>query len=179
MYWWGKLVRFIQLCRQNKVHNMKLSRREFSRLMNWCLRLTDRTFKSYRKQDKQTYTEFTQEKEVLLDRWCASKEVALGFVKFRQMTLIYEFKECLPTTIEKYIEQKAEALQQAARLADKYSSTHHGVFEWPPNESNSASGPRPEPNKNANHMNKPSTRNQKRAVPPGPVCNYCKRRGHV
>ena len=119
-------------------------------------------FRSYRKQDKQTYTEFAREKEVLLDRWCASKEVAQDFVKFRQMILIEEFKGCLPTSIKTYIaEQKAETLQQAARLADDYSLTHHGAFEGPPSESNSASGSRPEPNKNTYHMNKPSTRNQR------------------
>ena len=76
-------------------------------------------------------------------------------------------------------EQKAETLQQAARLADDYSLTHHGVFEGSLSESNSAGEPKFEPSKNTHHMNKPSTRNQRQAVPSSPVCNYCKHRGHV
>ena len=117
---------------------------------------------------------------MLFDRWYASKEVAQVFVKLRQMILIEGFKGCIPTNIKTYNEeQKAETLQQAARLADDYSLTHHGVFEGSPSESNSAGGPKSEPSKNTDHMNKPSTRNQRRAVPPGPVCHCCKRRIHV
>ena len=105
-------------------------------------------FWSYRKQDKQTYTEFTQEKEVLFDRWCASKEVAQDFVKLHQMILIEEFKGCLPTNVKRYIEeQKAETLQQAPRLADDYSPTPHGVFKGSPSESSGAGGPKSEPSK--------------------------------
>ena len=76
-------------------------------------------FRSYRKQEKQTYTEFAREKEVFFDRWCSSKEIAQDFSKLRQLVLIEEFKGCLPTSIKTYIEeQKAESIQQAARLAD-------------------------------------------------------------
>ena len=75
------------------------------------------------------------------------------------MILIEEVKECLSTNIKTCIEeQKAETLRQAARLADDYSLTHHGVFKGSPSESNSAGGSKSEPSKNADHMNKPSTR---------------------
>ena len=51
---------------------------------------------------------------MLFDRWYSSKEVAQDFTKLRQLILIEEFKGC-------YIEeQKAESIQQAARLADDY-----------------------------------------------------------
>jgi len=62
---------------------------------------------------------------VLFNRWYSSKEIAQDFVKLRQLILIEEFKGCLPTSIKMYIEeQKAESIQQAARLADDYSLTH-------------------------------------------------------
>ena len=76
-------------------------------------------FKNYKKIDKQTYTEFASEKEALLNRWCASKEVAKDFEKLRQLILIEEFKACVPANIKTYIdEQKATTLHQTVVLAD-------------------------------------------------------------
>ena len=60
-------------------------------------------FRNYKKVDKQTYAEFAREKEALLDRWCASKEVAKDFEKLRQLILIEEFKACVPTNIKTYV----------------------------------------------------------------------------
>ena len=60
-------------------------------------------FRNYKKVDKQTYAEFAHEKEALLDRWCASKEVAKDFEKLRQLILIEEFKVCVPTNIKTYV----------------------------------------------------------------------------
>jgi len=95
-------------------------------------------FRSYHKQEKQTYTKFAREKEVLFDRWCSSKGIAQDFVKLHQLILIEEFKGCLPTSIKMYIEeQKAESIQQAVRLADDYSLTHQGSFEESTVDSNS------------------------------------------
>jgi len=86
-------------------------------------------FRNYKKGDKQTYTEFAREKEALLDRWCASKEVADDFQKLRQLVLVEEFKACVPANIKTYIdEQKATTLYQAAILADDYSLTHRNAF---------------------------------------------------
>ena len=139
-------------------------------------------FRNYQKQDKQTYTEFARKKEVLFDRWCSSKEVAQDFTKLRQLILIEEFKGCLPTGVKTYIEeQKAESIQQAARLTDDYSLTHRGSFESFTANSSSASGERYIQSRNTAPVNtvKASSRNYRCAVAPSPVCNYCKRRGHV
>ena len=137
-------------------------------------------FRNYQKQDKQTYTEFAHEKEVLFVRWCSSKEVAQDFTKLRQLILIEEFKGCLPTGVKTYIEeQKAESIQ-AARLADDYSLTHRGSFESSTVNSSSAGGERNIPNRYMTpvSMAKTNPKNQRRVVAPGPICNYCKRRGH-
>ena len=118
----------------------------------------------------------------MFDRWCSSKEVAQDFLKLRQLILIEEFKGCLPTGVKTYIEeQKAESIQQAARLADDYSLTHRGSFDSFTVNSSSASGERYTPSRNTAPVNivKASSRNQRHAVAPSPVCNYCKRRGHI
>ena len=62
-------------------------------------------FRSYHKQEKQTYNEFAHEKEELFDRWCSSKQVEQDYAKLRQLILIEEFKGCLPAKIQTYIEE--------------------------------------------------------------------------
>ena len=89
------------------------------------------------------YTEFAHEKEALFDRWCSSKEVAQDFTKLHQLILIEEFKGCLPTGVQTYIEErKAESIQQVARLAGDYTLTYRGTFESSPFNTSSASGDR-------------------------------------
>ena len=81
------------------------------------------------KQESQTYIEFAREKEALFDRWCAAKQVEGNYSKLRQLILIEEFKKCLQSDIKMYLdEQKANALHQAAVLADDYSLTHQNTF---------------------------------------------------
>ena len=117
---------------------MRPLRRPSLKHMNWYQR--PKNFRSYRKLEKQTYTEFVREKEMLFDRWYLSKEIAQYFSKLHQLVLIEEFNGCLPTNIKTYIEeQKAESMQQAARLADYYSLTHRGSFEGSIVDSSSAS----------------------------------------
>ena len=62
-------------------------------------------FRSYHKQEKQTYTEFAHEKEELFDRWCSSKQVEQDYAKLHQLILIEEFKGCLLAKIQTYIEE--------------------------------------------------------------------------
>ena len=143
-------------------------------------------FRNRRIQDKQTYTEFARDKEALFDRWCASKEVVKDFEKLRQLILVEEFKSCLPSNIKTYIdEQKVDSLQRAAVLADDYSLTHHGSFATSGGSQNKST-----PN-DANHRKfhnddfqatgkgEDFQRGLRRSTPGGPICNYCKRRGHV
>ncbi|XP_065920260.1 uncharacterized protein [Dysidea avara] len=60
-------------------------------------------FRNSRKNDSQTYVEFARSKETLFDRWCVSKEVQKEFGKLRQLVLMEEFKNCLPTDIKTYL----------------------------------------------------------------------------
>ena len=51
------------------------------------------------------------------------------FKKLREMMLLKEFKNCLPSEIKMYLEeQKMTTLQQAAVQSDDYSLTHRSSF---------------------------------------------------
>ena len=62
-------------------------------------------FRSSRKQDTQTFTEFAREKEVQFDRWCSAKEVAQDFNKLHQLMLLEEFKSCLTPQMKTYLDE--------------------------------------------------------------------------
>ena len=143
-------------------------------------------FRASKKSGTQTYVEFAQEKQALFDRWCGSKEINSNFEKLRQLILVEEFKDCLPTDIKTYLdEQKVDNLHQAATRADDYALTHRGSFSRshtrsleatnkPPGEMNHDQGSGVNPrDKNGSHQ----TGNSR--VPPGPTCYYCKRKEHV
>ena len=61
-------------------------------------------FRSSWKNESQTYVEFARDKETLFDRWCVSKEVQKEFGKLRQLVLMEEFKNCLPSDIKTYLD---------------------------------------------------------------------------
>jgi len=86
-------------------------------------------FRESRKSSNQTYVEFARDKEWLFDRWCASMNIDKDFKKLREMMLLKEFKNCLPSEIKMYLEeQKMTTLQQAAVQSDDYSLTHRSSF---------------------------------------------------
>ena len=86
-------------------------------------------FRGSTKGDTQTYVEFVDEKERLFDRWCASMGVDEDFKKLRELMLLEEFKNCLPSEVKTYIEeQKTATLPQVAVQSDDYSPTHKTSF---------------------------------------------------
>ena len=78
-------------------------------------------------------------------------------------------------------EQNAESIQQVARLADDYTLTHRGPSEGSMLNTSSAGRETQILNKNATPVTivKIGLRSQRCSVAPGPMCNYCKRKGHV
>jgi len=81
-------------------------------------------FRGTKGGEAQTYVEFARDKQTLFDRWCASKEVSGDFEKLRQLILLEDFKDCLPTEIKTYLdEQRVDSLHQAATRADDYALT--------------------------------------------------------
>ena len=72
-------------------------------------------FRENKKGGNRMYVEFAREKERLFDRWCASMSVKEDFKKLRELMLLEEFKNCLPSEVKTYLEeQKMATLHQAA-----------------------------------------------------------------
>ena len=86
-------------------------------------------FRSFEKLGCQTYVEFARSKKQLFDRWCHSQKVDKDHDKLRQLILIEEFKRCIHSNVRTFMdEQKAETLEDAARLADEFSLSHKVTF---------------------------------------------------
>lgn len=114
-----------------------------------------------------------------------SKEVGGSYDKLRQLLLIEEFKNCLPSEVRTYIdERKAETLNQAAVLADDYILTHKTSFSQSSAQSHlqtnvDALDSNPHKMNSRKGYQKYSGGNKAGSLPPGPECHYCKKRGHV
>ena len=86
-------------------------------------------FRDCRKEHDQTHVEFARTKEQLFDRWCSSKKVGSDHAKLRQLMLVEEFKRCINSDVEAFLDEKeVETLDLATRLADDYSLTHKPSF---------------------------------------------------
>ena len=154
------------------------------------------------------HVEFARTKKQLFDRWCSSQEIDNNYDRLRQLILVEEFKRCIPSSVRTFIdEQKAETLENAARLADDYSLTHKDSFVCKPHQSFFPSGRQdpsssnlPPPGSKGNFGKEDSRKdkfengshsssrfkppiNSKPPLPKKPfnsvVCNYCKKEGHV
>ena len=148
-------------------------------------------FRNARKQGGQTYVEFARDKEALLDRWCTAKQVDNDFRKLRQLLLVEEFKKCLESDVKMYLdEQKADNLHQAAVLADDYSLTHKTTFpskfekagdrlSTSDHRNSETGGYSPPITRSRGHGQVRSNVENSRVSTGGPVCYYCKKRGHI
>ena len=165
-------------------------------------------FRNQDKENSETYVEFARTKEQLFDRWCSSQKIEESYDRLRQLILVEEFKRCVPSSVRTFIdEQKAETLENAARLADDYSLIHKDSFVAKPHQSFSPSSHQdfsssslPPPGSTGNYGKEGSRKdkfdngsgsslrskppiNFKPPLPKRPfnfvVCNYCKKEGHV
>ena len=148
-------------------------------------------FRNSKKENEQTHVEFARTKEQLFDRWCSSKKIGSDHEKLRQLMLVEEFKRCINSDIKSFLDEKqVETLEAAARLADDYALTHKVSFI---NKSNLSrrpffpqSGSKHSPsNPSGNYSQtftpkpKPSGENKDQNPLSQPICNYCKRTGHI
>lgn len=86
-------------------------------------------FRNCIRMSNQTYVEFARTKEQLFDRWCSSQKVDKDHDRLRQVILIEEFKRCIHSDVQTFVdEQKAETLEDAARLANEFSLSHKVTF---------------------------------------------------
>ena len=82
-------------------------------------------FRDYKRGSEETYMEFANQKEGLLQRWCSSKNVGDEFEGLRQLILIEEFLKDLPEELRLFLnEKKAHTVYEVAKMADEYEVTH-------------------------------------------------------
>ena len=148
-------------------------------------------FRNSKKENEQTHVEFARTKEQLFDRWCSSKKIDSDHEKLRQLMLVEEFKRCINSDIKSFLDEKqVETLEAAARLADDYALTHKVSFINKSNPSRRPffpqSGSKHSPsNPSGNYSQtftpkpKPSGENKDQNPLSQPICNYCKRTGHI
>ena len=157
-------------------------------------------FRDCRKEHDQTHVEFARTKEQLFDRRCSSKKVGSDHAKLRQLMLVEEFKRCINSDVKAFLnEREVENLETAARLADDYALTHKASFvnkPYPRKPYNPQSkqitpqskpyspqsGPKANPsNPTDNSSPKPKFSSENKGQNPlsQPICNYCKKTGHI
>ena len=144
-----------------------------------------------KKENEQTHVEFARTKEQLFDRWCYSKKIGSNHEKLRQLMLVEEFKRCINSDIKSFLDEKqVETLEAAARLADDYALTHKVSFINKSNPSrrpffphsgskHSPSNPPGSHSQTITPKPKPSGENKDQNPLSQPICNYCKRTGHI
>ena len=148
-------------------------------------------FRNCKKENEQTHVEFARTKEQLFDRWCSSKKIGSYHEKLRQLMLVEEFKRCINSDIKSFLDEKqVETLEAAARLADDYALTHKVSFI---NKSNPSRRPffpqsgfkhgpsNPSGSHSQTFTPKPKSSGENKDQNPlsQPICNYCKRTGHI
>ena len=148
-------------------------------------------FRNCKKENEQTHVEFARTKEQLFDRWCSSKKIGSNHEKLRQLMLVEEFKRCKNSDIKSFLDEKqVETLEAAARLADDYALTHKISFINKSNPSrrpffphsgskHSPSNPPGSHSQTITPKPKPSGENKDQNPLSQPICNYCKRTGHI
>ena len=148
-------------------------------------------FRNCKKENEQTHVEFARTKEQLFDRWCSSKKIGSDHEKLRQLMLVEEFKRCINSDIKSFLDEKqVETLEAAARLADDYALTHKVSFINKSNPSrrpffphsgskHSPSNPPSSHSQTITPKPKPSGENKDQNPLSQPICNYCKRTGHI
>ena len=148
-------------------------------------------FRNCKKENEQTHVEFARTKEQLFDRWCSSKKIGSDHEKLRQLMLVEEFKRCINSDIKSFLDEKqVETLEAAARLADDYALTHKVSFINKSNpsrrpffpHSGSKHSPSNTPGSHSQTITpkpKPLGENKNQNPLSQPICNYCKRTGHI
>ena len=148
-------------------------------------------FRNCKKENEQTHVEFARTKEQLFDRWCSSKKIGSDHEKLRQLMLVEEFKRCINSDIKSFLDEKqVETLEAAARLADDFALTHKVSFinksnpsrrPFFPQSGSKHSPSNPSGNYSQTFTPKPksSGENKDQNALSQPICNYCKRTGHI
>ena len=151
----------------------------------YCLK-----FREMKCREGQTFLEFARQKETLFNRWCSSQQIGNSFEKLKQLILLEEFKSCVSANIKAYLEeQKVEELHRATTLSGNYKLTHQSFSSASDRKDLVSSRPRGSFNsahsdvsgRVSNQSREQEQTGQRRGMVSrsGPVCAYCKRKGHL
>ena len=132
-------------------------------------------FREMRKRSDQNYTEFAQKLSVQFKRWCTASEIE-SEEALRQLILIEQFKNGLPTQIATYISKHQVAtVSEAATLADDYALVHKtGFYGTPPfrYDRGYRGGP-PERHGKSEGASRPASTFETQTQSKWDCCNYC------
>ena len=82
-------------------------------------------FRNWKRKQGQTYVDYSKEKELWFDRWYHSLGEEKSFGRLREVILLEEFKNHIPSEIRTHLdEQGTTELHKAGMLADSYELTH-------------------------------------------------------
>ena len=82
-------------------------------------------FRNWKRKQGQTYVDYSKEKELWFDRWYRSLGEEKSFGRLREVILLEEFKNHIPSEIRTHLdEQGTTELHKAGMLADSYELTH-------------------------------------------------------
>ena len=140
-------------------------------------------FRNSRKDEKQSYLEFSRELVINFNRW----RIAAGGDTCKslcELMMLEQFKNAIPNRIATYVtEQQVKTVAEAAALADQYVLTHR---EWSPRNNhfthreNTASSHAPSQNDSPVTKIIESEDEKTRDARDGEkACHYCGKRGHL
>ena len=82
-------------------------------------------FRNWKRKQGQTYVDYSKEKELWFDRWYRSLGEEKSFGRLREVILLEEFKNHIPSEIRTHLdEQGTTELHKAGMFADSYELTH-------------------------------------------------------
>lgn len=85
-------------------------------------------FRSWRKGDKQTYTEVARELNTHFNRWCSAVGVT-SLEELSNLIVLEQFRNILPERVATYIsERKLKTAAEAAVVADDFALIHKQSF---------------------------------------------------
>ena len=136
-------------------------------------------FRGWKKLGNQTYIEFAHQKGIKFDEWLRSAG-ANDFKSLKQLILVEDFKNCIPKEIALHLEELIiESLEEAAKVADRYSLTHKSHVKGQTSKkaaSHDHSSPKDESQK---QQRNPSSDNSSEGRYRDRKCFQCHKIGHL
>ena len=111
--------------------NYDLVKEEVLKAYEWVPERYRVKFRTWRKEDKKTYTEFVKEQKMWYDRWVTACNIGDDIKKLEQLILLEQFKDSIHPSIKMFLdEREIKFVEDAARIADNYVLTHKNFYKY-------------------------------------------------